>query len=307
MRGYTILIIDDDQSVHEVLQEYLTLSGFNVSHAYDGKEGLAAMEGSMPDLALLDVQMPEMDGFTMMDELSKRPAIRSIPVLFLTSLDRYNLKVKGLELGAEDYIVKPFNKAELLSRIRAALRRAERYKKNEKNVEGKLIDIGLAEILQTMEIGHKTAAINLKDMGGEVFMDKGMLIAALRGFFVGVEALRRIFFLEKGSFTISFEPPPEDIPFSPMPLQRILMETVTYVDELKSMIPDDMRENPMIEIPETGELHPEIEKNREVSPVSFFELIAVLEGDMKDNMKLILNCINRGTLKAVSSERQTVN
>ena len=78
-----------------------------------------------------------------METISKDRELRDIPVLFLTSLDRYNLKIKGLELGAEDYIVKPYNKAELLARVKAALRRGMRYRRNETSMEGNLADMSV--------------------------------------------------------------------------------------------------------------------------------------------------------------------
>ena len=127
MKRFCILIIDDDEAAHEVLGEYLELAGFRVLHARDGAEGIQTMEELGPDLALLDVNMPVMDGFKAMEVIGKDRKLRDIPVLFLTSLDRYNLKIKGLELGAEDYIVKPISIGKILARIRAALRRSENH------------------------------------------------------------------------------------------------------------------------------------------------------------------------------------
>ena len=106
MRRYSILITDDDESTHEVLGEYLELAGFRVLHARDGSIGLEMMEELHAGPRPLDVNMPVMDGFKTMEAIGKDKELRDIPVLFLTSLDRYNLKIKGLELGAEDYIVK---------------------------------------------------------------------------------------------------------------------------------------------------------------------------------------------------------
>lgn len=200
MRRYSILITDDDESTHEILGEYLDLAGFRVLHARDGALGLEMMEEYRPDLMLLDVNMPVMDGFKTMETIAKDRELRDIPVLFLTSLDRYNLKIKGLELGAEDYIVKPYNKAELLARVKAALRRGMRYKRNETAMEGNLGDISLAELLQTLDIGRKTACIHLKEVGGSICVKEGDIVyAGFRGF-TGRDAFTRLFFLRKGLF-----------------------------------------------------------------------------------------------------------
>src|SRR5215468_3600631 len=116
-----LLLIDDDTRLHELLASYLDQNGFTVTIANDGKKGLAALEGGTFDAVLLDLMMPGMDGI----EVCKRIRSKSnIPIVMLTAKGDETDRVVGLELGADDYVAKPFSPRELLARLRAVLRRA---------------------------------------------------------------------------------------------------------------------------------------------------------------------------------------
>ncbi|MBZ0299092.1 MAG: response regulator transcription factor [Anaerolineae bacterium] len=117
----TILVVDDKVSVTRLLRDYLTEHGFHVVTANDGREALFAARHEKPDLVLLDIMMPEMDGYEFMRYFRKE---RNTPVIMLTAKIEETDKVIGLELGADDYVTKPFGMAELVARIRALLRRA---------------------------------------------------------------------------------------------------------------------------------------------------------------------------------------
>jgi two-component system copper resistance phosphate regulon response regulator CusR len=116
-----ILIIDDEQKTVAYLRRGLTENGFSVAVAGDGESGLQAARTHDYDLIILDVMLPERDGWSVFTEL--RRAGKQTPVLFLTARDSVQQRVKGLELGADDYLVKPFAFSELLARIRSILRR----------------------------------------------------------------------------------------------------------------------------------------------------------------------------------------
>ncbi|MCE9667852.1 response regulator transcription factor [Myxococcus stipitatus] len=117
-----VLLIDDDTRLYELLAQYLGQNGLSVTHAADGGRGLAALEASAYDAVLLDVMMPGMDGL----EVCKRIRAKSrIPVVMLTAKGDETDRVVGLELGADDYLPKPFSPRELLARLRAVLRRSQ--------------------------------------------------------------------------------------------------------------------------------------------------------------------------------------
>ncbi|MCG7409815.1 response regulator transcription factor [Paenibacillus sp. ACRRX] len=120
MRSY-ILIVDDDEKITSMLRRGLVFEGFEVNTASNGTEGLREMIVREPDLLVLDVMMPEVDGWEVVRRM--REAGSSVPVLMLTAKDEVQDRVKGLDLGADDYLVKPFALEELLARVRALLRR----------------------------------------------------------------------------------------------------------------------------------------------------------------------------------------
>jgi two-component system OmpR family response regulator len=115
-----ILIVDDDPSIRDVIKFTLDKAGFDVIEATNGAEALTLFKSKSPDLMVLDILMPEMDGTDVCREIRK---ISNIPIIFLTSLDEEADRIIGLELGGDDYITKPFSPRELLARVKAVLRR----------------------------------------------------------------------------------------------------------------------------------------------------------------------------------------
>lgn len=122
-----ILIIEDNTDVRENLEEILQLSGYEVLAAKDGKEGVNSANSWKPDLILCDVMLPVLDGFGILQILSKNPELNSIPFIFLTAKTELSDMRKGMNLGADDYITKPFKKDELLSVIEMRLARAQEH------------------------------------------------------------------------------------------------------------------------------------------------------------------------------------
>lgn len=122
-----ILIIEDNTDVRENLEEILQLSGYEVLAAKDGKEGVNSANSWKPDLILCDVMLPVLDGFGILQILSKNPELNSIPFIFLTAKTELTDMRKGMNLGADDYITKPFKKDELLSVIEMRLERAQQH------------------------------------------------------------------------------------------------------------------------------------------------------------------------------------
>jgi two-component system response regulator AdeR len=117
-----ILIAEDEVEIAEILAAYLQRSGLRTVHARDGQDALARHHNQKPDLVLLDVQMPLLDGWQVLSEIRHRG---DTPVILLTALDQDIDKLTGLRIGADDYVVKPFNPAEVVARVQAVLRRAK--------------------------------------------------------------------------------------------------------------------------------------------------------------------------------------
>lgn len=123
-----ILLAEDDKNLGNVLKAYLEAKGFNATLCIDGKEALETFKRNEFDFCIFDIMMPVMDGFTLAKEVRKLDA--HVPFLFLTAKSMQEDRIQGLELGADDYLTKPFSMEELLLRIRAIRRRVEEGKKN---------------------------------------------------------------------------------------------------------------------------------------------------------------------------------
>ena len=120
----TVLIIDDEPKIVQICRDYLTVAGFTATSAETGPMGLAAARHGRPDLIVLDLMLPGMDGLDVCRNLRQDPLVKDIPIIILTARTEETDKLIGLELGADDYVTKPFSPRELVARVRAVLRRA---------------------------------------------------------------------------------------------------------------------------------------------------------------------------------------
>ena len=118
--GYTILIADDEPEIRNLLRLYLENENYQIIEAKDGREALSLLREKKPDLCLLDIMMPEMDGYHVLQELRKES---NIPVIILSAKDADSEKILGLNLGADDYLAKPFNPLEAVARVNSNIRR----------------------------------------------------------------------------------------------------------------------------------------------------------------------------------------
>jgi len=125
-----IIVVDDDPAIQALIKINLELQRHQVLTASDGVEGYALIQQEIPDLVILDVMMPNADGYTVCQRIRKNPATEHIPVLMLTALGVVEDKVKGFDVGADDYLVKPFELPELQVRVRALLRRSGQLPKS---------------------------------------------------------------------------------------------------------------------------------------------------------------------------------
>jgi two-component system, OmpR family, alkaline phosphatase synthesis response regulator PhoP len=133
-----VLVIDDEPKIVEICQDYLVKAGFVVTHAYDGPTGITLARRNQPDLVVLDLMMPEMDGLDVCRELRRDS---NVPIIMLTARVEETDKIIGLELGADDYMTKPFSPRELVARVRTVLRRGTG------NPQAEVIHAGDAQLL----------------------------------------------------------------------------------------------------------------------------------------------------------------
>lgn len=132
------MVVDDEKSIVEILTLNLKNEGYTVCEAYDGEEAVRKAESEKPDLILLDVMLPNMDGFSVCKKIRETS---SVPILMITAREEEVDKVLGLELGADDYITKPFSVRELLARVKANMRRSD-IVPQQAEVENDIVEIG---------------------------------------------------------------------------------------------------------------------------------------------------------------------
>lgn len=150
-------MIDDEAPNRTYLQTMLSIAGYEVEVAAGGSEGIAMVEKIRPELVILDLMMPELDGYAVCERIRKGPAGAQTQIVVLSALDGSEGKVRALELGADDYLVKPVEGRELLARIKVSLDRAERWRAQGSHARGRLTVIAGAK----GGIGTSTVAINL--------------------------------------------------------------------------------------------------------------------------------------------------
>lgn len=134
-----ILVVDDEASIRRILETRLSMIGYIVVTAADGEEALAAYKKELPNLIVLDIMMPKLDGYGVCQEIRKDS---DIPIIMLTALGDVADRITGLELGADDYVVKPFSPKELEARIKAILRRVDRISLHNTSVASGIIAMG---------------------------------------------------------------------------------------------------------------------------------------------------------------------
>lgn len=150
-------MIDDEAPNRSYLQLLLTTAGYDVQLASGGNEGVALVERERPDLVILDLLMPEVDGFTACERIRNGPAGSQTQILVLSALEALDRKVRALELGADDYLVKPIESRELLARVKVTLDRADRLRQQGSQSRGRLTVVAGAK----GGIGTSTVALNL--------------------------------------------------------------------------------------------------------------------------------------------------
>ena len=127
--GYKIMVADDDPNVHQSLNAYFRREGYQIISAYDGNQAVESVRSQRPDIAILDIMMPGMDGLMVCREIRKES---NLPIIMLTAKGDEFDKLLGLEMGADDYITKPFSPREVLARVKAVLRRMHEMKADDK-------------------------------------------------------------------------------------------------------------------------------------------------------------------------------
>lgn len=178
-----ILVIDDDSAINELIKINLELAGYKVIQAPDGIKGFALAKQEMPNAIILDVMMPEVDGFTVAQRVRQNPETKDIPILMLTALSELDNKVMGFNLGVDDYLVKPFEMEELKVRLRAILKRSKQIPESIATRE--ILSIGEITLLPetySVKINDKIAKLTPIefDIFNLLFQNHGIMVSSAK-------------------------------------------------------------------------------------------------------------------------------
>ncbi|MFP2902862.1 response regulator, partial [Corallococcus sp. 4LFB] len=236
-----LLLVDGDAKSLRVMEVSLKKAGFSVTTAIHGKDALEKVQISPPDLVLADTKMPEMDGFELCKQLKSDERFKFIPFVFLTNQKSVEFKVRGLELGGDDYLTKPIYIKEIVTRVKMILQKAEKERIEKRETTkggfaGSLADMGVVDLVQTFEIGRKTGVISIQgERTGVVYFKEGRVIDAELGRLKGENAFYRLLNTFEGQFDVQFTTldRTERIEVS---TQGLLMEGMRRLDEWGRML-----------------------------------------------------------------------
>lgn len=235
-----LLLVDADPRSVRVLEVSLKKAGYSVTTAKDGADALSKIELSTPDLILSDTRLPNVDGYALVRRLKEKPEWAAIPVVFLTSQKSIEDKIRGLELGVEDYLTKPIFVRELIARVNLLLARRAREgivtkqpsTTGRTRFSGSIADMGVVDLLQTFEVSRKSGILHLSSESGDahIFFRDGKVIDATFNALSGEEAVYRALLLNDGSFEVEFCKVERDVVID-VSTQGLLMEGMRRVDE----------------------------------------------------------------------------
>jgi DNA-binding response OmpR family regulator len=237
-----VLIVDADPRSLRVLEVSLRQAGYSVTCAKDGEDAWATVESLAPDLVICDTRLPRLDGYGLVRKIKSAKDHSHVPVLLLTSQKSVEDKIRGLELGVEDYLTKPIFVRELLARVALVFARrahdriadgdGEEGEDKKTRFSGSIRDMTVVDLIQTLEVARKTGAIRLRSATAtaELVFKEGRLIDAEAGVLRGEEAVYRALVWPDAEFEVTFGPTKDDRTIE-MSTQAVLMEGMRRVDE----------------------------------------------------------------------------
>jgi CheY-like chemotaxis protein len=250
-----LLLIDGDPKSLRVLDVSLKKAGFDVTTATSGREALTLLEVSQPDLIISDTDLNEMDGFELCSQIKARPEWAKIPFIFVSGRKSIEDKIRGLELGVDDYLSKPIYIKEIGIRVRTALQRAERERMESRRegrtrFAGDLSDVGVVDLVQTIELNRKSGIIHIINRDGRhgsIFFRDGKVIDAEVGRLSGANAIYRLFSWSEGQFAVEFKQIRRHDVID-MPMAPLLMEGMRRLDESTRILDQLPPANSVLEV-----------------------------------------------------------
>jgi DNA-binding response OmpR family regulator len=274
----SLLLVDADPRSLRVLEVSLRKAGYSVATCGDAEQALEMVEISKPDLIISDTRLPGIDGFDLVENLRRNPQYGDIPFMFLSSDVSVESKVRGLELGVEDYLTKPIYIKEIITRVNLELQRRQREGLQERTststtrFSGSLADMGLVDLLQTIDISRKSGVLHLSSgqQRGAIYFKDGRIVHAELAKLRGETAVYRVLVWNEGHFDLEFRPVRVDEETIQTSTQGLLMEGMRRVDEWGRLL----------------EQLPILESVFEVDDEQLIERLAEIPDEINDILKL---------------------
>ncbi len=230
-----LLAVDDNRLVLQVVEDQFVAKGWVVERAGDGAQALASLERALPDAVVADVLMPVMDGWTLCAEVRKLPGGRELPFVFLTVESELPHKLRGLHLGADDYVVKPFEVEELFARVERLIRRREETGRGRRDalLAGSVEHLAMSDLLQILALNGRDGSVVVEEGGhrGRIEFESGAIVHAECGGLSGAKALFRMLGWSRAAFHVV----PRDAEHARRtidgPAANVLMDGLVALDE----------------------------------------------------------------------------
>jgi len=228
-----ILIVDDEENIRHLLRLAFE-EDFDVVEAHDGMDAFDKAVKVKPDIILSDIMMPRLDGYGLYRKIRSRPETSSVPFVFLSAKKDVDERVLGLEMGADDYITKPFSVKELKAKIRSLTKKI-RDLDQRGSLEGLLKEVDLIDVIQLIEMGRKTGMLLIESPSGDgkIYFDQGSPIMAQTLNWLGIEAFNTLLTFKEGRFRLDQRSVPVESNIQQGSGQELLMEGVRLSDEMQ--------------------------------------------------------------------------
>ncbi len=241
-----ILAVDDSMVITEMIKDAFELEGYQVLTAGDGAEALKFALAESPDLIIADISMPGMDGWELCSQIRSNPYTSFIPFIFLTAMTETPDRIRGLQLGADDYLVKPFEMEELLARVHLIFQRIIKTQESmitrgSQGLSGTTQHLALTDLLQMFSLNQKTGMLQISSSGqitGRLAFQSGRIIRAKLGEMRGLKAIYRMLAFNDAQFQVLPLSDFSENPEIPDSAEAILMESARQQDELTRLKAD---------------------------------------------------------------------
>jgi CheY-like chemotaxis protein len=293
----TILCVDDDPGVHKLLKAQLQSNNYTSHHAINGNQAIRILAQRHVDLILLDLNMPGMNGFTTLIYLKGMAETEHIPVILLSAHHREDLKIKGFEYGADDFIAKPFTGPMLLAKIKAILRRSSTPVPQPDGIHGNVKDLSIFDLLQMLTFSDKCCTVLFPEMEGKILIESGDVLFMSQSSHTGNQAFLRLLLLDQGTFSVK-DNTPGDIPNpEKTPIDSLIFSTAVQIDEIKEKISNTITDS-LLQLDEESNEFPDICSLKDDFPLSPQQLCSKMPGEIMDNLEQIAKALTNKVLIA---------